>query len=120
MNIYLALATVVGAALFPFIIRLVWGHFTDEFGTFGGFLSALFIVGVMWALNHGYAHVNGGGLIYQTGVWVDMGTAAGVGLLVASILQGPKFDKHTKTNILGALLGGLIAGLIIAFTMHTW
>ena len=117
MNIYLAIATVVGAALFPFIIRLVWGHFTDEFGTFGGFLSALFIVGVMWALNHGYTHINGGGLIHQTGVWVDMGTAAGVGLLVASVLQ---VDKYTKTNLLGALLGGLIAGLIIAFTMHAW
>lgn len=117
MTLQLAIATIVGAALFPFIIRLVWGKLVEEFGTFGGFLAALFIVGVMWALNHGFANVNGGGLIKQTGVWVDMGTAAGIGILVASLLQGAKFDKHTQTNILGAVLGGLIGGLILAFAM---
>lgn len=117
MDVKFMITTVVGAAMFPFIIRLLWGHFTKEFGTFGGFMSALWIVGVMWALNHGYAHANGAGLIYQTGGWVDMGLAAGIGLLVASVLQGAKVDKHTTTNILGAFIGALIAGLILAFTM---
>lgn len=116
MTLQYAITTFVGAALFPFIIRLVWGHFTNEFGTFGGFMSALWIVGVMWALNHGYANNHAGGLIYQTGGWVDMGTAAGVGLLVASLTNGAKFDEHTTRNIVGALLGGLIGGLILAFT----
>ena len=117
MDVKFMVTTIVGAAMFPFIIRLLWGHFTKEFGTFGGFMSALWIVGVMWALNHGYTHANGAGLIYQTGGWVDMGLAAGIGLLVASIIQGAKFDNHTTTNVLGAILGGLIGGLILAFTM---
>lgn len=117
MTITQAITTLVGAALFPFIIRLLWGHFEEQFGVFGGFMSALFIVGVMWALNHGFTNLHGGGLIFQTGGWVDMGTAAGVGLLVASIMQGSKFDNHTATNVLAAIVGGLIGGLILAFTL---
>lgn len=115
MTVQLAISTLVGAALFPFIIRLVWGKLIEEFGTFGGFMAALWIVGVMWALNHGWPHANGGGLIKQTGYWVDMGTAAGVGLLFASLLRGAKFDEHTSRNILAAVLGGIIAGLVLAF-----
>lgn len=114
MELYQVITTVVGAAMFPFLIRLLWGHFEEEFGVFGGFMSALFIVGVMWAVNHGFANPNGGGLIFQTGVWVDMGVAAGVGLLVASIMQGAKFDNHTMTNVLGAIVGGLIGGFVLA------
>ena len=117
MAVQQIITTVVGAALFPFIIRLLWGHFVEEFGAFGGFMSALWIVGVMWALNHGFTNLYGGGLIYQTGGWVDMGTAAGVGLLVASVMQGAKVDNHTTTNVLAAIVGGIIGGLILAFTL---
>ncbi|NLW29492.1 MAG: hypothetical protein GXY98_06340 [Erysipelothrix sp.] len=107
--------TLVGAALFPFVIRLLWGHFTDEFGPFGGFMSALWIVGSMWALNHGYSTINGGnGLIYQSGAWVDMGTAAGVGLIVASMARGAKFDAHSSRNVIAAIIGGILGGLILA------
>lgn len=111
MNFNLAIATFVGAAIFPFLIRLVWGHFVKEFGTFGGFLSALFIVGSAWAMNHG------AGQIYQSGAaWVDMGFAAGVGLLVASLLRGAKFDQATKTNLLAALCGGILGGLFLTLS----
>ena len=107
MTLQLAVATFFGAAMFPFLIRMLWGRFVDKFGEIGGFLSALFIVGVMWAVNHGY------GLIYQTGAWVDMGTAAGIGLLTASLLTGAKFDEHTTRNIVSALIGGILAGIIL-------
>ena len=50
MTIQLGIATFVGAAMFPFIIRMIWGRFVEKFGEIGGFLSALFIVGVMWAI----------------------------------------------------------------------
>ncbi len=112
-----AITTLVGAALFPFVIRLAWGKLVDEFGTFGGFMAALFIVGVMWALNHGFGNPNGGGLIFQTGAWVDMGTAAGVGLLVASSMQGAKVDNHTVNNIVAAIVGGIIGGLFLALAL---
>lgn len=115
MTVTQIVTTLVGAALFPFVIRLVWGHFTDNFGAFGGFMAALWIVGLMWALNHGYATINGGsGLIHQTGAWVDMGTAAGVGLIVASMGRGAKFDSHTGMNVIAAIVGGIIGGLILA------
>lgn len=111
MTIELGIATFVGAAMFPFIIRMIWGRFVEKFGEIGGFLSALFIVGVMWAINHGY------GLIHQTGAWVDMGLAAGVGLLVASLVTGGEFDKHTTRNIAAAIIGGIIAGLVLNFAL---
>lgn len=115
MTLTTAIATFVGAAIFPFVIRILWGHFVDEFGTFGGFLAALFIVGVIWALNHGYTNASGGGLIFQGGAWIDMGFAAGVGCLVASVLRGAKVDQATKTNLLAALCGGVLGGLILTF-----
>lgn len=109
MTIQLGIATFAGAAMFPFLIRMIWGRFVDNHGEFGGFLSALFIVGVMWALNHGF------GLIHQTGAWVDMGLAAGVGLLVASLLTGAKWDEGTTRNVVAAIVGGILAGLVINF-----
>lgn len=107
MTIQYAIATFVGAAMFPFIIRMIWGRFVEKFGEIGGFLSALFIVGVMWAVNHGIP------LFHQTGAWVDMGLAAGVGLLTASLLTGAKWDEHTTRNVICAIVGGILAGLIL-------
>ena len=106
MTIQLAIATFFGAAMFPFLIRMLWGRFVDKFGEIGGFLSALFIVGVMWAVNHGY------GLIYQTGAWVDMGTAAGVGLLVASLLTGAKFG--TNIQLVTSFAQQLVVSLLVS------
>jgi uncharacterized membrane protein (UPF0136 family) len=75
-------------------------------------MAAGFIVGTTWALNHA------AGLISQSGgdrnVWIDMGLAAGVGLLVASTLRGGKFVKAVP-NIVAALVGGVLGGLILSF-----
>lgn len=109
MTIQHAIATIVGAFLFPFTIRLMWGKMVEHFGVIGGWMAAGFIVGTAWAINHGT------GLIVQSGdVWVDMGVAAGVGLLVASAVRGGKIDKAIP-NILAAILGGLLAGLVLSF-----
>lgn len=107
MTVQLGIATFVGAAMFPFLIRMLWGRFVEKFGEIGGFLSALFIVGVMWAVNHGF------GMIHQTGAWVDMGLAAGVGLLVCSLMRGAKWDEHTTRNVVSAIIGGILAGIVL-------
>lgn len=116
MTVGLIATTFVGAFIFPFVIRLLWGHLEKTYGPIGGIMAALFIVGVIWTLNHGFVGTSGNqaGLIYQAGAWVDMGLAAGVGLIVASMARGAKFDNHTSRNVAGAIVGGLLAGLLLA------
>lgn len=110
MEINVIIATLVGAFIFPFIIHLVWGKMVKEWGAIGGFMSALFIVGSTWALNHGY------GLIGQSGdAWVDMGLAAGVGLFVATTVSGGNAKKGMPVvvyAIIGGIIGGFIASLV--------
>lgn len=109
MTIQQAIATIAGGFLFPFLIRLAWGKLVDHFGPIGGWMAAGFIVGTTWSINHGT------GLITQSGgVWIDMGLAAGVGLLVASVTRGGKLDKALP-NIAAALVGGIIGGLLLSF-----
>mgnify|MGYP003533034241 CR=1 FL=1 len=108
MDIKLAIATIVGGFLFPFFIKMYWGTLCDRFGAIGGFLAAGFIVGTAWTINHGL------GLITQTGAWVDMGFAAGIGLIVADLCSGAKFTKSIPV-IMQALVGGTLAGLILSF-----
>lgn len=113
MTLTAALATIAGGALFPFLIRIVWGKLVDDFGAIGGFMSAAFVVGVVWIINHGLAD---GGLIYQTGAWVDMAFAAGIGVLTADIARGNSFSGAVP-KILAAICGGIIAGLILSFVL---
>lgn len=109
MTIQQAIATVAGAFIFPFLLRLLWGKLMENFGTFGGWLAAGFLIGTTWALNHGV------GLIHQTGdAWIDMAFAAGAGLLVASVVRGGSFSK-TVPNLLAAVVGGVLGGMLLAF-----
>ncbi|HFI0114408.1 TPA: hypothetical protein ACGO1U_001632 [Streptococcus suis] len=109
MTIQQAIATLVGAFVFPFVIRLTWGKMVENFGPIGGWLAAAMVVGTVWCLNHGV------GLMSQSGnAWVDMGLAAGVGVFVASVARGGKVGKATN-NILAALVGGILGGLVLSF-----
>lgn len=99
--------TFVGAMIFPLMIDLGWGKMVDNWGPAGGFAAAAFIVGGTWALNH---HV---GMIFQTGAWVDMGLAAGVGLFVSSAIKGGDVPKGLETALY-ALIGALLAGFILS------
>jgi hypothetical protein len=111
MTFQLAIATIVGGFLFPFLIRMYWGPLVDKFGPAGGFMAAAFLVGTAWALNHGV------GLITQSGpVWVDMGFAAGIGLCVATTILGGKFSKAIP-QICAALVGGTLAGFILSIVL---
>lgn len=110
MSLNQALATVGGAFIFPFLLRLLWGKLMDNFGTFGGWMAAAFLIGTTWSLNHGT------GMITQSvgGAWVDMAFAAASGLLVASTVRGGKFSKAIP-NLLAALVGGILGGLLLSF-----
>lgn len=111
MSLEHALATVVGAFIFPFVIRMMWGKMVDHFGPIGGWVAAAMIVGTTWTINHGV------GLIVQTGdAWVDMGLAAGIGVFVASVARGGRVDK-AKLNLAAALVGGILGGLILSFIL---
>ncbi|SET28733.1 hypothetical protein SAMN05660297_01924 [Natronincola peptidivorans] len=108
MTLPLAITTMAGGFIFPFLIRLVWGKMVDEWGMAGGYMAAGFIVGLSWTLNHGV------GLMYQTGpAWVDMAFAAFSGLFVASALSGDNVGKGL-VNAFFAIVGGTIGGLILS------
>lgn len=108
-SLQVAVATIVGAAIFPFLLWIIWGKLVENFGAFGGWIAAGFIVGTTWALNHWV------GLIHQSGTdWIDMGLAAGVGMLVASTLNGGKLSKALPV-ILAALVAGVLGGLVLSF-----
>ncbi|HFI0257029.1 TPA: hypothetical protein ACGOVD_001720 [Streptococcus suis] len=111
MTIQQAIATVVGAFIFPFVIRMIWGKMVDSWGPIGGWVAAAMIVGTIWCMNHFV------GLMTQSGdAWIDMGLAAGVGVFVASVARGGKASK-AQTNILAALVGGIIGGLLLSFIL---
>lgn len=103
------LTTILGGFLLPFIILLLWGRLVDRFGAWGGWLAAVIIIGPIWYLNHGMSHP----LIVQQGpVFIDMGFATGLGVLTYGLCKGISFQSH-RANLLAALLGGCLAGIIL-------
>ena len=105
MTVQNIITTLAGAFIFPFMIRLLWGKFVEDFGSIGGWMAAGFIVGTAWTINHGV------GLIVQTGAWVDMAWAAGTGLFLADVFAGKKINGST---ILAGILGGIIGGFFLS------
>ncbi|MBF0778835.1 Lin0368 family putative glycerol transporter subunit [Streptococcus cuniculi] len=111
MTIQQAIATIVGSFVFPFVIQMIWGKMVEHWGAIGGWLAAAFIVGTVWAMNHGIPKP----MITQAGsVWIDMGLAAGVGVFVSTLTRGGKLNK-AMPNLAAALVGGLIGGVILSF-----
>lgn len=110
MTVSLAIGTFIGAFVFPFMIRLMWGRMQVEWKTAGGFIAIIFIVAIVWAFNHGAATP----LIYQSGsAWVDQAWAAGIGVFVATTLEGGSIKKAFPT-ILAAGTGGVLAALVLS------
>lgn len=110
MTVGLAIATMVGAAMFPLFIRLVWGELVEDFGPIGGWMAAASIVGTLWSINHGLETP----MIHQTGAWVDMAVAAGVGIYTAELIRG-KLCKESLSRVCAAIVGGILAGLVLSF-----
>lgn len=100
------ITTIVGGFMFPFLISMMWGKLVEAFGPIGGWMAAAFIVGTMWALNHGL------GMVYQSGTaWIDMAWAAATGLFFADVFAGKKINA---TTILAGIVGGIIGGFVLS------
>lgn len=111
MTLQNIIATFVGAFIFPFLIRMLWGKMCENWGNIGGWMAAGFIVGLTWTLNHGV------GMIFQTGgAWIDMAWAAGIGLFAASVVSGDSFGKGFP-NYIVALIGGTLGGFVLSCFM---
>lgn len=110
MDIKLAIATMFGGFLFPFLVRMIWGKMVENWGAIGGWMAAAFIVGTTWAINHGLDKP----MIYQSGgAWIDMAWAAAIGVFVGSVVMGGKISK-SLTNIAAAVVGGTLGGFILS------
>lgn len=111
MEVKEIITTILGGFLFPFFILTIWGKLVKKIGPFGGFIASFLIVGTMWAINHGFNNH----LVKQSGlVWIDMAWAAGIGVLVASIIGGGSLYK-AKNTILAVILGGVLSGGLLSF-----
>lgn len=109
MSLIQALGILLGSFLFPFIVLQVWGRLVERYGAVGGFLSALLVVAPAWLVNHGLPSP----LIYQSSsVFIDMGFAAGTGILVAGLASGQRLSSYRLT-LPGVLLGGVLAGIVL-------
>ncbi|MEJ8552701.1 Lin0368 family putative glycerol transporter subunit [Tepidibacter sp. Z1-5] len=110
MTIKLAIGTFVGAFIFPFMIRLVWGNLVEDFGPIGGWMAAAFIVGLCWTLNHGV------GAIHQMdgGAWIDMAWAAGIGLWAAAIVADKADVGKSIPTMVCSLIGGTLGGFFLS------
>ena len=111
MTLSQVLTTILGGFLLPFAILDFWGRLVERFGPLGGWFAAAIIIGPIWYLNHGMLNP----LIVQHGaVFIDMGFATAIGVLVYGLTRGIDFSSHGR-NLLAALLGGSLAGLILSF-----
>lgn len=106
-------ATLAGAFIFPFLVRMLWDKMVKEWGSIGGLAAIVFVVLLSWTLNHGANNP----FIYQAGgVWIDQAVAATVGLIVVTKLKGGSIKKASPT-ILTGILAGVLAGIIIYGTL---
>ena len=109
MTLNTIISTIAAGFLFPFLISMMWGKMVEAWGPIGGWMAAGFIVGTTWALNHGI------GMLWQSGAsWIDMAWAAGIGLMLADLFAGKKFNT---TTVLAGILGGIIGGFILSIVL---
>jgi hypothetical protein len=133
------ITTIFGAFCVTFAVCICWGKMVETFGPIGGMMCAAIIVGTFWVMNHklpGFGihpeqmtAANGKdtmqfGLIAQTGAWIDMGWAIGMGLWVLSLIE-TKPEKRLENvvesspRLLFVILGGVIGGAIVGLSGFT-
>lgn len=104
------LMIILGGFILPFSILCIWGKLVNRFGALGGWLGAFMIIGPVWFVNHGMPLP----FIHQSSkVFIDMGFSTAIGVFVYGLRRGIPLDYH-RSNILAAIFGGMVAGVIIA------
>ena len=129
------IASVFGAFAATFAVLICWPKLVKDFGAAGGILSAAFLIGTFWLLNHklpGFGinpdqikdasgHVQQFGLINQAFYgccpWVDMGSAIFCGFWVHCLVGAKRGTRRALVveslpRIFWALLGGVIGGVL--------
>lgn len=101
----------IAGLIFTFLIEILWKRLVSKYKAFGGILAASLIPGTMWIIAHG---VNNSFIVQKSFLWIDMAWAPAVGGIVYSFLINKKL-KGIFSNIVAALLGGAIAGVIMIF-----
>lgn len=109
--------TFLGAMMYSFVINRFFNEFIKDNVIYNGYFTSFSLIGLFWLLNHGIdSH-----MIVQSGpIWIDMALAAGIGVMIKSILQLKKNYSSRKilqlinwSLLLQALLGGTLAGIIL-------
>lgn len=110
MTLTEGLLTMLGGFILPFFILILWGRLVAKWRAWGGFLAALLTVGPIWLFNHGLPNP----LIKQSGpVFIDMGLATALGILVFGLLEGQSFKK-TLPTLVACFIGAGLAGLVLS------
>ena len=129
------ISSIFGAFIATFAVLICWPKLVKDFGPIGGFLSAAFLIGSFWLLNHklpGFGinpdqikdaagNVQQFGLInqafYAASPWVDMGSAIFCGFWVHGLVGAKRgtrgaLVKESLPRIFWALLGGILGGVL--------
>ena len=129
------ISSIFGAFIATFAVLMCWPKLVKDFGPIGGILSAAFLIGTFWLLNHklpGFGinpdqikdvegNIQQFGLINQAfrGAcpWVDMGSAIFCGFWIhglAGAKRGTRgaLVKESLHRIFWALLGGILGGAL--------
>ncbi|MHC1682134.1 MAG: hypothetical protein AB6733_04210 [Clostridiaceae bacterium] len=104
---------VIGFSLAAIIINSLWGVFVTYFGVLGGYISALILTGSMWFLNHYIGIIQN----EKESAYIDMGLGIAIALVTRDMInQGAMSVISSMPTfscvIVGAILGGIAAGLI--------
>ncbi|MCT4544799.1 MAG: hypothetical protein N4A63_14785 [Vallitalea sp.] len=105
------LGTFIGSMIAGILVFSVWGKLAGDYGLIGGWLAALFTIGLSWSLCH-YV-----GTIYNRdgAAWVDLGLPVGVAGTTMGMFNGQPLGNALPTLavlIIGAILGGVAAAIV--------
>jgi len=106
------LSTFCGAAICGGFAFSIWPEMWKTYGLLGGFLSAFFVISLMWYMNHC------NGTIYNpTGkMWLDQGWCIGAAGLAWSIVRfrgDLSAIVHSIPTFVCCLIGGFLAGWVV-------
>jgi len=107
-------STIIGGAIVGALVYGIWPEMWKSYGIAGGWLAAIFLVGIAWFMNHWLGIIdNPSGKI-----WIDQGwpiASAGVAWAIVRFGATPTAAVGTAVCIaLGGVLGGLAAAAVKA------
>lgn len=97
----------IGSFIVGLLIMGAWGMLGGEYGSLGGWIAALVMVGPTWFMNH-YL-----GIFKQDGAWIDQGIAIGAaGVFKGVFLDGGGALLESVPLILVVVVAGGLGGIL--------